>query len=165
MQLGSGTWDFKPALTYTGDADNFIWGAQVTGIKHLESRNSANFTFGDIFQGSVWGGYQWTDWLTTTLRGVYTTQGAIRGQYLPVIDASTTPPKVYEPTHVGTFDQTTNYGGKYWDLGLGINVNIPHGAFADNSLKFEWLQPIHTDYNGYQLDRDYTLNFTWSYGF
>jgi hypothetical protein len=58
-----------------------------------------------------------------------------------------------------------NYGGQFVDLGLGINVTIPSGAFQGNTLKFEWLQPIQTDYNGYQLDRDYALNFTWSYGF
>jgi hypothetical protein len=50
-------------------------------------------------------------------------------------------------------------------LGLGVNVTAPSGAFAGNTLKFEWLQPVHTDYNGYQLDRDYALNVTWSYGF
>ncbi len=165
MQLGSGTWDFKPSLTYTGEADSFIWGAQATGTKRLESHNSANFAFGDIFQGSVWGGYQWTNWLTTTVRGIYTTQGSIRGEYLPVYHPNSNPPREFKPVHVGPFDKTSNYGGKFWDLGLGVNINIPHGTFAGNSLKFEWLQPLHTDYNGYQLDRDYTLNFTWSYGF
>jgi hypothetical protein len=165
MQLGSGTWDFKPSLTYTGEADNFIWGAQLTGTKRLESRNSANFAFGDIFQGSVWGGYQWTNWLTTTVRGVYTTQGSIHGEYLPVYYPNTNPPREFKPVHVGPFDQTSNYGGRFWDLGLGVNVTIPHSAFAGNALKFEWLQPVYTDFNGYQLDRDYALNFTWSYGF
>jgi len=165
MQLGSGTWDFKPSLTYTGEADQFSWGAQVTGTKRLESRNSANFAFGDIFQGSIWGGLQWTDWLATTVRGVYTTQGTIRGEYLPVYYPNIVPPREFKPVHVGPFDKTSNYGGRFWDLGLGININIPHGTFAGNNLKFEWLQPIYTDYNGYQLDRDYALNFTWSYGF
>ena len=28
MQLGSGTWDFKPSLTYTGQWDQFSWGAR-----------------------------------------------------------------------------------------------------------------------------------------
>ncbi|MEQ1557668.1 MAG: DUF3570 domain-containing protein [Methyloglobulus sp.] len=165
MQLGSGTWDFKPSLTYTGEADSFIWGAQATGTKRLESRNSAGFAFGDSFQGSVWGGYQWTNWLTTTVRGIYATQGSIRGEYPAVYYANRKPPQEFKLIHVGPFDKTNNYGGKFWDLGLGVNINIPHGTFAGNSLKFEWLQPVHTDYNGYQLDRDYTFNFTWSYGF
>ena len=148
MQLGSGTWDFKPSLTYSGEMDSFNWGIQATGTLRLENRNSENFAFGNIFQGSVWGGYQWTDWLSTTVRGVYTTQGGIRGEYLPIFFPNTDPPREFIPTHVGPFDKTTNYGGRFWDLGLGLNVTIPSGAFAGNRLKFEWLQPIYTDYNG-----------------
>ena len=29
MQLGSGTWDFWPSLTYTGRADRLAWGAHT----------------------------------------------------------------------------------------------------------------------------------------
>ncbi len=61
-------------------------------------------------------------------------------------------------------DYTTNYGGHYVDVGFGLSVNIPHGAFAGNRLAFEWLQPVYTNVNGYQLDRDGALSFTWSYG-
>ncbi|MEQ1545860.1 DUF3570 domain-containing protein [Methyloglobulus sp.] len=165
MQLGSGTWDFKPSLTYTGEMDRFSWGGQVTGTKRLESRNASNFAFGDIFQGSVWGGYQWTNWLATTVRGVYTTQGAIRGAYPAPTEIQSLTGLPFVQTHVGPFDKSVNYGGQFVDLGLGINVTIPNGAFAGNTLKFEWLQPLHTDYNGYQLDRDYSLAFTWGYGF
>ncbi len=170
MQLGSGTWDFKPALTYTGEADKFSWGAQVNGTIRLESQNKSGFAFGDIFQGTAWGGYQWTEWLGTTVRGVFTTQGEIRGSYPTIMidgtDINGNPAKVpYVDQHIDTFGQPQNYGGSYADLGLGINVNIPHDAFAGNSLKFEWLQPVYTNFNGYQPDRDYALNFTWSYGF
>ncbi|MEQ1559334.1 MAG: DUF3570 domain-containing protein [Methyloglobulus sp.] len=163
MQLGSGTWDFKPSLTYSGGSDNLLWGAQATGTIRLENKNSSGFAFGDIFQGSLWGGYRWTNWLATTVRGVYTWQDALRGQYKLGTDYRTGEP--YAPTHIGPFDQPGNYGGQYVDLGLGINVTIPDGAFAGNRLAFEWLQPIHTDVNGHQLDRDGALSFTWNYGF
>ncbi|NOU23818.1 MAG: DUF3570 domain-containing protein [Methyloglobulus sp.] len=171
MQLGSGTWDFKPALTYTGEMDNFLWGAQANATIRLEDSNESGFAFGDIFQGSVWGGYNWTNWLATTVRGVYTSQGKVQGAYptifVPTYDPNTGlyVPGPYTPQHIGSFDFPGNYGGQFVDLGLGVNVTVPSGAFQGNTLKFEWLQPVHTDYNGYQLDRDYALNFTWSYGF
>ncbi len=165
MQLGSGTWDFKPTLTYAGEAEKFSWGAQAGGTLRLEGRNESGFAFGDIFQGSAWGGYQWTNWLATTVRGVYTWQDRVHGAYpaSKEIDPFTQLPFV--PQHIGTFDQPGNYGGQFVDLGLGINITAPNGAFAGNSVKFEWLQPLHTDYNGYQLDRDGALSVTWSYGF
>ncbi len=71
----------------------------------------------------------------------------------------------YISQHVGPFDPPANYGGQFVDLGLGVNVTVSSGAFAGNSFKFEWLQPVHTNYNGYQLDRDGVLNVTWNYGF
>jgi hypothetical protein len=164
MQLGSGTWDFKPSLTYTGEREQFIWGAQVTGTKRLESRNESNYALGDIFQSSVWGGYQWSNWLSSTIRGVYTAQGAIRGEYLPVVHPYN-PSALLTLDHIGPSDKPANYGGQFVDLGLGVNVTIPSGTFAGNTIKFEWLQPIHTNYNGYQLDRDYSLAVTWGVGF
>jgi hypothetical protein len=165
MQLGSGTWDFKPSLTYTGEMDKFLWGAQATGTVRLEDRNESGFAFGDIFQGSIWGGYHWTNWLATMVRGVYTSQGKVQGAYpaSTEIDSNTKLPFI--PQHIGPFDFPANYGGQLVDLGLGVNVTVPSGALVGNSLKFEWLQPVHTDYNGYQHDRDYALNVTWSYGF
>ena len=169
MQLGSGTWDFKPALTYTGNMDNFLWGAQANATVRLEGKNESGYRLGDIFQGSVWGGYNWTNWLATTVRGVYTWQdrihGAIRPSQAQVTDPNTGELVPFVPQHIGPFDFPGNYGGQFVDLGLGVNVTVPSGAFQGNTLKFEWLQPLHTDYNGYQLDRDYTLNFTWGYGF
>ncbi|NOU22881.1 MAG: DUF3570 domain-containing protein [Methyloglobulus sp.] len=169
MQLGSGTWDFKPALTYTGEIDHFLWGAQANATVRLEGQNKSGYRLGDIFQGSIWGGYNWTNWLATTVRGVYTWQDRIHGLQRPsqqqVTDPNTGLPVPFVPQHIGPFDFPGNYGGQFVDLGLGINVTVPSGAFVGNTLKFEWLQPVHTDYNGYQLDRDYALNFTWSYGF
>ncbi|NOS75559.1 MAG: DUF3570 domain-containing protein, partial [Methyloglobulus sp.] len=109
MQLGSGTWDFKPAITYTGNQDKFGWGAQATATIRLEDRNNSGFSFGDIFQGSIWGGYEWTNWLATTVRGVYTSQGTIRGQYYPatISDPVTLKPIPFVPQHIGPFDFPT----------------------------------------------------------
>jgi Protein of unknown function (DUF3570) len=169
MQLGSGTWDFKPALTYTGNADNFLWGAQANVTVRLKGQNKSGYRLGDIFQGSVWGGYHFTHWLAGTMRGIYTWQDSIHGRLNPsqtlVSDPNTGELVPFASQHIGSFDFPGNYGGQFVDLGLGVNFTVPSGAFAGNSLKFEWLQPLHTDYNGYQLDRDYALNFTWSYGF
>ncbi len=165
MQLGSGTWDFKPALTYTGEMDNFLWGGQANATIRLEDSNESGYALGDIFQGSIWTGYNWTNWLATTVRGVYTSQGKIQGAYPASTEIDPTTGLPFVPQHIGSFDFPANYGGQFVDLGLGVNVTVPSGAFAGNTLKFEWLQPVHTDYNGYQLDRDYALNFTWSYGF
>ena len=81
MQLGSGTWDFKPSLTYTGHIDNWSWGAQANGTVRMEDQNKSGYALGDLFQATAWGSYNLTNWLTASVRGVYTAQGRIKGQF------------------------------------------------------------------------------------
>ncbi len=165
MQLGSGTWDFKPSLTYTGQVDAWLWGVQANATVRMEEHNDSGFAFGDIFQATWWGGYQLSRWLNTTLRASYTEQGAVSGQFYPVVGVvdnqfvSDVNPKA------GPMDYPGSYGGWFWDLGLGLNVTIPDGQFAGNRFAVEWLQPVSTDVNGYQLDREGGLSATWYLAF
>ncbi len=153
MQLGSGTWDFKPSLTYTGSQDKYTWGAQLSGTKRLQSLNDSGYALGDALQSTAWGSYGLTDWLSSSLRGVYTVQGAISGGFNGTYN------------RLGPVDYTANYGGQYWDVGFGLNASIPTGTLQGNTLSFEWLQPVHDHVNGYQLPRSGALAFTWGYAF
>lgn len=153
MQLGSGTWDFRPSLTYTGHRDRWSWGAQLSGAKRLQDHNSSGFAFGDIFQSTAWGSYKLQDWLSASVRGIYTLQGAIRGGYKGLHSESS------------PVDLPFNYGGRYWDVGFGLNAAVQDGPFQGNDFSIEWLHPVQDDDNGYQLDRVGTLNATWSLAF
>ena len=165
MQLGSGTWDLRPSLTYTGHQNNWSWGAQISGTKRLEAKNSSGYSLGDIFQSTAWGSYSLTHWLSASLRGVYTEQASITGQYNPlqgIVDgnlvANVNPDS-------SSMDHPSNYGGRFWDAGVGLNVAVPSGQWAGNNFGVEWLQPVATDVNGYQLDRTGMLSATWSLAF
>jgi hypothetical protein len=165
--LGSGTWDFKPSITYTGKVDDWSWGAQVNGTKRLENRNQAGFAFGDQLQSTAWGSYSLFNWLSASVRGIYTVQGAVKHQFNAVIgDTSEGDPIMGDVNpKEGSMDNPKNYGGRYWDVGFGLNATIPSGSLAGNTFSVEWLQPVEDDVNGYQLERNGTLNATWSYGF
>ena len=58
-----------------------------------------------------------------------------------------------------------NYGGTFVDLGLGMTMTIPKGTLAGNRLSVEWLQPLSTNFSGYQLERIGTLAVQWGYMF
>jgi hypothetical protein len=152
MQLGSGTWDFKPSLTYTGHQEDWGWGAQLSGTKRL-GKNKYDYAYGDLFQATSWGSYAVFDWLSATVRGVYTWQDKIQGQTTQTHD------------NVPPVDFPENYGGCFWDIGLGFNIALPAGKFAGHSLGFEWLQPVATNFNGSQLEREGALSATWSFSF
>ncbi len=152
MQLGSGTWDFKPSLTYTGKIDNWSWGGQLSGVIRL-NKNEYGYAYGDLFQVTGWGSYQVLNWLSASVRTVYTTQGAIQGQ-------------TNQPHQItATVDYPSNYGGRFVDMGFGLNASFSEGPFTGHNLSFEWLQPVSTDFNGYQLDRTGALAVSWSYSF
>ncbi len=205
MQLGSGTWDFKPSLTYTGKSDAWSWGGQVGGTLRLEDANSSGYALGDLFETSVWGGYDLTHWLSASVRVAYAWQGIIKNHYpdgrvpnrikcnktdytysddlgfngIPdgqvffhqadyqqCLIAQETNKNLFDSLDLPSpMDQPSNYGGQYMDVGFGLSATVPSGSLAGNRLAFEWLQPVYTDVNGYQLDRDGALSFTWSYGF
>jgi hypothetical protein len=153
MQLGSGTWDFKPSITYTGKMDRYSWGAQLNGTVRLENNNESGFAFGDMFQSTAWGSYNLLNWLSTSVRGVYTVQGSVKGNFKGTYNK------------LGPMDYASSYGGRYWDVGFGINAFAPSGSLQGNNLSFEWLQPVSDDVNGYQLPREGALSATWSYAF
>ncbi|MGH8499480.1 MAG: DUF3570 domain-containing protein, partial [Methylococcales bacterium] len=153
MQLGSGTWDFVPNLTYLGHLNQWSWGAQINAVARLQEHNESGFAFGDEFQSTAWAGYSPLDWLSLSLRGIYTAQGAIRGRYNGASSNS------------APVDFPGNYGGRFWDLGIGVNAAMPSGPLAGNQLGFEWVQPLSTDVKGIQLDRFGSLFLNWSVSF
>ncbi len=153
MQLGSGTWDFLPSLTYTGELDNWSWGAQISSTLRLEDRNESGYRLGNSLQTTAWGGYKITNWLSTSVRGIYSVQGSIKGDFNKF------------SSRAGPMDFPANHGGRFWDVGLGLTASIPGGEFAGNTLSFEWLQPIQDDVNGYQIEREGALTASWNYAF
>lgn len=149
MQLGSGTWDMIPTLTYSGQSTRLTWGAQLGAVARLESRNDSGYSLGHRFNGHLWGGYALTSWLNATLRTTYAWQGEVRGEY-------TAPHSM-----MSSADYPGNYGGHFLDMGFGLQVNLPSGFLDAHSIGVEWAQPLMTDFNGYQLDRVGALNVGW----
>lgn len=153
MQTGSGTWDLRPSLTYTGALNDFTWGAQLNATRRLESRNEAGYALGDVLETSAWVGYRVQPWLSASVRGIHTVQGGLNGRFRRAT-ADSLPA-----------DFPDNHGGRYWDVGIGLQAAAPGGLLAGQTLGVEWLQPVATDFNGFQLERDGSLAVTWSCAF
>ncbi|MFO0688306.1 MAG: DUF3570 domain-containing protein [Myxococcota bacterium] len=149
MQLGSGTWDFLPALTYQGERGRLRFGAQAGATIRMEEEGRTGYALGHEAQLTAWGGVRLTDWLGGTLRFLYTHQGRIHGRY-------------DRPTEIRTpGDLPSNSGGELFDVGFGLSATVPRGAFEGMQLSLEWLQPVAQDWGGYQLERTGTLAATW----
>ncbi len=153
MQTGSGTWDWQPSLTYAGRASRWSWGGQLSGIIRGDGPNKSGYTLGDVFQSTAWTNYRFTNWLSASARGVYTSQGKIDGEFEPA------------PAVSGPMDLPGNYGGSWADVGVGLSAAVPGRSEQGDRILLEWLEPVSQDLNGYQLERDGTLAFSWTFSF
>jgi hypothetical protein len=151
MQLGSGTWDIEPGITYAGNASKWGWGAQYIATLRLED-NSKNYSLGDQHRINSWGSYRLKPWLSTSLRLSYTDldniDGADQRVALPVQTAD-----------------PHNYGGERVDLALGFNLLGQNGTLRGHRLALEYEQPITQHVNGVQLEmRDmFTLGYQYAF--
>jgi hypothetical protein len=62
-------------------------------------------------------------------------------------------------------DFPDNQGGKFLDVGLGLNLSVPTGHLAGNLLSLEWLEPVRDDFNGFQIRRRGMLTARWQFNF
>lgn len=153
MQLGTGAWDFRPSLTYTGSHQRWGWGVQLSSVHHLEQENSAGFSFGDVFQSTAWASYGVSDWLSASVRAAHLAQSSVTGEYNgPHAESSPA-------------DLPYNYGGRFTDVGVGLTATATDGDLKGNSLGIEWLVPVSDFVYGYQQERKGTLFASWSIAF
>ncbi|MEZ4215957.1 MAG: DUF3570 domain-containing protein [Myxococcota bacterium] len=150
MQLGSGTWDLLPSVTYTSALGRAALGAQLRGVVRLEDENAVGYALGDVVEATAWASHPLTSWLSASARAAFRAQGDIRGAYDRLHDDA------------GPMDFPANYGGRFWDVGAGLAARAPSGLLAGQTLRIEWMHPVATHVNGYQLDRRGELSVAWS---
>ncbi len=151
MQLGSGTFDAMPGLTYTGALERLAWGAQLSSTIPLGD-NDEGWSFGDKYSLTAWGSWLWDDWISTSVRLTGTTQGRIDGR-----DSDITAP-------VTTADPD-NYGGEKLNLSLGANLVGQEGLLRGHRLAFEVGLPLYQDLNGPQLKSDWMFTIGYQKAF
>lgn len=153
MQLGSGTWDFKPGITYLGQAGNLSWGTQVSGTIRLEDANDSGFAYGDGINATPWLAYLISDSLSVSGRINYTWEDEIEGHYNGA-HGHVAPPHFQE-----------NYGGHIIEGGVGLNWYFQGGFLKGHRLAAEVLIPMYQDLNGVGMDRDYSVVVAWQKAF
>jgi hypothetical protein len=152
MQLGSGTYDLLPGITYLGDSDKWSWGAQTLEIVRL-GRNSHDYRLGNQYGGSAWVAYAVTDWLAPSLR--------VNGQVWENINGAD-PALAGNPTPDG---RPNLQAGARVDCLFGLNLFAPKGVLTGNRLWVEGGLPVYQDLTGPQLGTAWMISAGWSYAF
>lgn len=143
MQLGSGTYDLEPALTYSGNEGEWSWGAQYRSSWRL-GQNNQGYSLGDKHNLSLWGRYDWGGLLGTSLR--------LGAEHEAKIDGRDT--QIAGPMQMADPD---NYGGRRLELGLGLDYRFKDGLLKGHRIAAEGNLPLYQDLNGPQMERDYSF--------
>ncbi|WP_281019306.1 MULTISPECIES: transporter [unclassified Minwuia] len=149
MQLGTGTFDLMPGITYTGTDGDLGWGGQLAARIH-PYRNSQGYAYGDRLRLDVWASRQWAPWASTSLRIGAQSEGQIEG-----IDN-----RIAVPNQTADPD---NYGGERLDVSLGVNLVAQRGDLRGLRLAMEATVPVYQNLNGPQMDTDLILTLGLQY--
>ena len=148
MQLGSGTVDLKPALTYNALSEdgNWNWGSQLSYTYHID-RNANHYALGDNLKLSGWL-QRALGPVSSWLRLAYSDTARIRGEDPEI--RKLLDPAMGAPTPDA---DPRNYGGERVDGFVGASFS--QGPF---SIGIEAGLPLYQRLNGLQLKTDWQLN-------
>ncbi|MEW6026907.1 MAG: transporter [Planctomycetota bacterium] len=152
MQLGSGTFDLLPGITYLGQTENWSWGGQPMGTIRL-GENSNHYTLGNRLHLTTWAARKWTDWFSTSARLDWQIWRNIKGDDPDL-----------NPMMVPTADPDRR-GGERVDILCGVNLYAAEGKFKGHRLAIESGWPIYQSLDGPQLETDWKLTVGWQWTF
>jgi hypothetical protein len=147
MQLGSGTVDLLPGVTYTARKDDLSWGAQVSATIRFYD-NKENYRLGNVVEGTAWVARQWMPWISTSIRIAGKTEGSIRGRDYVITGGN----PVADPANTGR-DEI--------DLFVGVNLMGQEGWVKGQRLALEIGAPIYENVDGVQMSSDWTATLGW----
>lgn len=154
MQLGSGTFDLMPGISYTGMSDMWSWGGQMNATYPL-GRNERGYTRGESYQITGWGARKLNDMFSISLR---LDGHAIEG--VDLRDRALAGPMFMAPPMDADLQ-----GSERLDTLLGLNFIVPEGALKGHRLAAEFGMPVYQRLDGPRLETDYRLTLGWQLAF
>lgn len=152
MQLGSGTIDWLPGVTYLGQHGDWSWGAQGL-LTWRTGDNDEGYRLGNEWQLNAWTGLRLSDAWSTSVRLNYRDWSNIEGS-----------DDELNPMMVPTADPDLRAGSRL-DAGLGFNYYCREGAFAGHRLALEYIAPMHQDLEGPQMKVESSWVLGWQLAF
>lgn len=149
MQLGSGTYDFRPGVTWSKLNQGWSWGAQTTATIRLGGDNDRDYRLGNALDVQSWVAWNPTSAVSVSSRLQWQTWEDIEGA-----DAD------LNPMMVPTADPERR-AGRRTDLHLGVNWLSAGG----HRLALEYGVPVQQNLDGPQLEVDSTATVGYQYAF
>lgn len=147
MQLGSGTYDLKPSITWTASHGVWCWGAQGSGSIRIDD-NEDGYALGDRLEATAWLTWklgpialssrlaaEWQD----RIEGLDKDLGPMAGMINPAADPASS-------------------GGTIVTGYIGLQSQMPQSWSGSPWIAVEIGAPLYQNLNGPQMKHDYTLS-------
>ncbi|MGJ8649454.1 MAG: transporter [Opitutaceae bacterium] len=143
MQLGSGTYDLKPSIVFTGKTGDWNYGANLS-LTLRTGENSRDYRLGNVYQGSIWTRYELADWIQPSIRLTGISWDCISGQDDEILGPNPAfpyPAAVTNPKY---------FGGEKLLAQIGLRLRDPSGRLENSFLEVEAGMPFYERLNGPQ---------------
>ncbi len=155
MQLGSGTVDFLPGITYFFSEENSKCGIQLQGTFRL-GRNYRGYTLGDRLIMNVWYQRQVFKWWEPSVKLSAQAWDKITGEDIARIGTGFYPAPVADPN---------KFGGEKVNFVIGSKFNFNNKYLKGQSFEIDAAAPIYQSLNGPQPKEQWRFNLAWKMNF
>ena len=152
MQLGSGSFEARPGITFFGTRGNWSYGGQMHGVFPLYT-NANEYRLGNMLTATTWGGRRVNNWISLSARLLFTHKGSLTGNH-PDLDLNRS------PSHRPDFQ-----GFNRLDVAISSNLIVPTGTLTGQRLAIEFILPVYQNLTGTQLKNTWKLVLGWQYAF
>lgn len=152
MQLGSGTYDLLPGVSYSGHASNISWGGQANATIRTGTNNHG-YRLGNNYNLTAWSAYK--------LNRAFSVSARLDGNMWSDIEGA-------DPQFTRIMAPTMNptlFAGRRLDALLGANFIVPEGTLAGHRLAVEFGTPIYEHLDQDRLGTDYRFTLGWQKAF
>ena len=140
MQLGSGTFNFLPGITYVGQGCRLSYGG-VVNANIKTNTNSEGYSWGNQYDASGWIAYKFHHLFSTSFRLEGVSSDKISGY-----DANIYPLSVNDPNA-----NTNNFGGQRVNAYVGLNFYKDKCTFKGLRFLLEYGIPVYQNLYGPQM--------------
>lgn len=152
MQLGSGTFDVLPSVSYLYQKDKIAFNAQMSSVIRM-GYNSVGYRLGNEVSLNTWFAYQWLPFLSSSVR--------VEGNIADRIGGKD--PSLYIYNELSA--NGANYGGQKVYGAIGSVLQFKKGFLKKERLSVEYALPMYQNLNGTQMKSSYYLTASMSTAF
>lgn len=152
MQLGSGSFDVLPCVSYLVQKNKVVLSAQAFATLRT-GYNALGYKLGNDVTVNAWGAWQWLSFLSSSIR-----LEAYGAEQISGKDDALNP---YQEISANP----ENYGGRRLSCFVGSSLQFKQGILSKHKLAAEFGIPLYQYLNGYQMPYTNFINLAYNFTF